>query len=191
MDHRRGQNPDPSQPAANGKRGYAMEYINTTGLPSPPQSTMRARSATSSSLSIDRQASISYFSVSETDDAAVRASGLPSPASHRSRQGSVASPTSASSSRSAHLSPLVLSVPLNSPRSGLNQLQPPYTCAFQDAGIGNMVLAPPRDAPNQTPLYFIDVRPNCFMPTSFVTSVYRGNREPVGRFECVVCHWLF
>ncbi|PSR76728.1 hypothetical protein PHLCEN_2v8325 [Hermanssonia centrifuga] len=46
-----------------------------------------------------------------------------------------------------------------------------------------MILSPPRDETDRTPLYIIDVHPNCFIPTSYITTISRGNKEFVARFE--------
>jgi hypothetical protein len=46
-----------------------------------------------------------------------------------------------------------------------------------------MVLAPPDGSTDLTPLYRIEVFLNVFIPTSFVTKVYRGNTVYLGQFE--------
>lgn len=162
----------------------------------PYRSTMRASPSDLTNL----QASISYFSISETDDPAVQQSLVSPTRSHyssptQSNVPSLVSPTSSHASSSLR-SPLLLSArppQLSRRPSDLVVPQLPYTCAFQDTNPGCMVLLPPGDASDRGPLYHIEVRPNCFMPSSYITTVLRGNRDFVGRFEsvhsvCVIGH---
>ena len=60
----------------------------------------------------------------------------------------------------------------------------PCTCEFRPMGYGTMALYPPKNASDQTPLYVISVSPNCFVPTSFVTTVESGRTErSIATFE--------
>ncbi|KAI0814806.1 hypothetical protein BC629DRAFT_1588506 [Irpex lacteus] len=69
------------------------------------------------------------------------------------------------------------------PSERLN-LPVPGTCIFKPTGNGTMALYPPKKAALQTPLYIINVSPNCFVPTSFVTTVESGRTERlVATFE--------
>lgn len=183
-----------SQPLrGNGKQEHVLTYLNISSpYPSPPASASYHRSPTlaPSNGSVHRKTSVSYFSVSETDDPAVRASLHPQPlptSSHISYNSTISSPTSLSSGRQSHTSPLIRPARSSNPPQRhlpeLPQLQPPYTCTFHDEKPGWMVVMPPEDAPNQRPLYRVEVRPNVFMPTSYITSVYRATGELLARFE--------
>ncbi|KAJ7597509.1 hypothetical protein C8J56DRAFT_920254 [Mycena floridula] len=58
--------------------------------------------------------------------------------------------------------------------------------SFSPLGLNTMLLMPPADAADTRPKYCISVGSNCFAPTSFVTTLYRGgstNGELVGDFE--------
>ncbi len=51
-----------------------------------------------------------------------------------------------------------------------------------------MVLCPPGEVENQTPLYTFHVSPSCFQPMSFITTVKRGgpgSKQLIARFEYV------
>jgi hypothetical protein len=70
------------------------------------------------------------------------------------------------------------------------ELTVPCTCTFRPTGNGTMglyVRAPlPSPREDDPPLYHISVSPNCFLPTSFLTTVERGGtRELVASFEWV------
>ena len=52
-----------------------------------------------------------------------------------------------------------------------------------------MTLMPPSEQRDRTPLYTVDVHPNCFSPASFITTVWHGHdhdEDFVGRFEFVM-----
>ncbi|KAI0095035.1 hypothetical protein BDY19DRAFT_62205 [Irpex rosettiformis] len=53
----------------------------------------------------------------------------------------------------------------------------PCICVFRPMGNGTMALYPPKMTADQTPLYVVGVSPNCFVPTSFVTTVESGRTE--------------
>jgi hypothetical protein len=55
---------------------------------------------------------------------------------------------------------------------------------------GAMLLVPPPDAPSSQPAFHVSVTPNCFAPSSYITTLRRGagpRGEVVGQFECVPC----
>lgn len=169
-----------------------LDYSNTTGLPSPPLSTSQPSPSMIANLRLDTARDgqvtppIPYFPLSETDDPAVRVSLFPAPPTHRPSSTSAASsPRSPGRRNTGGTQRSPVSPPFTVPQP-LQQQQPtlPYTCTFRDHEYGQMALVPPDTETNQTPMYTIDVHPNCFMPTSYITTVWRG-REFVGRFESV------
>lgn len=157
---------------------------------------------------------LSSLQLDETDDPAVARSvftpptrnlpslqSLPSaartPAEYRSvqsRSPSLASayshsPSLASGASLSPVSPLSVS-PLPMPRptpSPQQQVTLPYTCAFRMSTNGSMVLAPPETFTDLSPLYRIEVCPNVFTPTSYITKVYRGSTTFLGQFEYAMC----
>jgi len=46
-----------------------------------------------------------------------------------------------------------------------------------------MVLAPPDASTDLSPLYRVEVYPNVFTPSSYVTKIYRGNHDFISQFE--------
>lgn len=65
----------------------------------------------------------------------------------------------------------------------------PLTYQFSPlAGTNSMILVPPATAADTRPKYHISVSMNCFIPSSYITSIRRGgteNGEEVGDFEYV------
>ena len=118
--------------------------------------------------------------------------GPPSPAPAPRRNGTLPNLPIASNG-SPHLQPLPLRTAARPPprQQSLSPLSPtfhiPYTCAFSHRPNGDLVLEPPEGATDITPLYVINVHPNVFVPTSYITTIRRGRapQDIVGRFECV------
>lgn len=57
---------------------------------------------------------------------------------------------------------------------------------FTPAGPNAMILRPPADERDSRPRYYITVYPNCFMPLSHITTIFRGGGDDaprVGEFE--------
>lgn len=174
-----------------GKPGQYLGYNPTPALSRAP-----------SFLDDGRQTVLSHFSdlqIDETDDPAVarsmfmhpprHAPSLPSLPSasrsqidHRSYQSR--SPSLLSGSSHSPISPLSASpAPMTRAMPSPQQLTLPYTCAFRMSTNGSMVLAPPDTATDLSPLYRVEVFPNVFTPTSYITKVYRGNTILLGQFE--------
>lgn len=140
-----------------------------------------------------------YYPVSETDDPAVIRTfpepphgAYPSPAPSTlgvpSIRSLVRSTTSHSGWSPTQPTQLQTQTHMPAPQPYRTELPPlPYICAFENKQYGQMILKAPENWTDQTPLYYIEVHPNCFMPTSFITSVFRGGgqRELLARFECV------
>ncbi|TFK39473.1 hypothetical protein BDQ12DRAFT_734834 [Crucibulum laeve] len=62
----------------------------------------------------------------------------------------------------------------------------PVTYTFSPLSFNSMILVPPADAPDTRPPYNIAVSMNCFIPSSFITTIRRGGTEYgdfVGDFE--------
>ncbi|KAF5329248.1 hypothetical protein D9619_009240 [Psilocybe cf. subviscida] len=60
------------------------------------------------------------------------------------------------------------------------------TYSFSPIGPNAMVLLPPANAQDSRPQYYIAISLNCFMPSSHITTVYRGSNENaprIGEFE--------
>ncbi|KAK0465590.1 uncharacterized protein EV420DRAFT_968344 [Desarmillaria tabescens] len=58
--------------------------------------------------------------------------------------------------------------------------------SFSHIGDNAMILIPPYDAPDTRPKYHISVRLNCFIPSSYITTIRRGATQEgaiVGDFE--------
>ncbi|KAK0208771.1 hypothetical protein DFS33DRAFT_472994 [Desarmillaria ectypa] len=58
--------------------------------------------------------------------------------------------------------------------------------SFSHIGDNAMILIPPHDAPDTRPKYHISVRLNCFIPSSYITTIRRGATQEgamVGDFE--------
>lgn len=64
----------------------------------------------------------------------------------------------------------------------------PVVYTFSPLSFNSMIIAPPPTAPDATPRYHISVSLNCFIPSSFITTIRRGSTEYgeyVGDFEYV------
>jgi hypothetical protein len=62
----------------------------------------------------------------------------------------------------------------------------PIKYTFSPQSFNTMLLVPPPDVQDTRPLYHISVALNCFIPSSFVTTIRRGASEYgeyVGEFE--------
>jgi len=62
----------------------------------------------------------------------------------------------------------------------------PVTYSFSRVSSSAMILIPPEDFPDSRPRYHISVNLNCFMPSSYITTIHRGateNGQFVGDFE--------
>ena len=176
-----------------------LSYAPTPGLITPPGSSSRD----SSFLDDGRQTVMSYYTdvqIDETDDPAVTRSvfqhssrhtpSLPSlPSANRSvvdhRSMQSGSPSLGSQGLISPISPLSIS-PMQRQPSSPQQISLPYTCSFRMSTNGSMVLAPPEASTDLSPLYRVEVYPNVFTPTSFITKIYRGSTVFLAQFECVI-----
>jgi hypothetical protein len=62
------------------------------------------------------------------------------------------------------------------------------TYTFSPHSTNAMLVLPPEDSPDTRPKYYVSVGPNCWNPTSWITTVRRGASESgelVGDFEWV------
>lgn len=179
-----------------GKAGAPTHYLTynapAPGIITPPLTSMRA----GTSFEEDgRSTSLSYFSISDSDDPAVRMSlGAQSQYGHSS----LASPSLGSlpSTRSPRVQSQIQTSPRFIPQSPVSPVSLParrvptppavtlpYVCAFRMSTNGSMILAPPDTSTDLSPLYRVEVFSNVFLPTSFITKVYRGSTVYLGQFE--------
>ncbi|KAF7799287.1 hypothetical protein EIP86_010519 [Pleurotus ostreatoroseus] len=177
------------------QRSDYAPYLNAAGLPTPPLAPRQPAVSIMESLRLDvpsrmnNPAANSFFSVSETDDPAVIRNFPEPPRGYYPSPSPTASnaslrPPVRTTSQSTYAASLPTQMPqAQPPRPELPPL--PYICTFQEKQYGQMILAPPENWTDQTPMYHIEVYPNCFMPSSYITSISRGNgqRELVARFE--------
>jgi hypothetical protein len=149
--------------------------LNAAGLPTPPGSSEHRHDLSYGSL-VNGPSSVSYLSIADHDDPAVLSS-----LHHYSRDS--LSPLSGGFRTFSNPQSPLISPPLRA-RASTSQMQVPCVCTFYDGYNGSMGLYPPGNMENQTPLYLIRVAPNCFMPTSYITTIERGgSRQLVARFE--------
>ncbi|KAF9013096.1 hypothetical protein BDQ17DRAFT_1342725 [Cyathus striatus] len=59
------------------------------------------------------------------------------------------------------------------------------TYSFSQLSFNSMILLPPLDFHDSRPLYHIEISMNCFIPSSFITTIKRGSErgELIGDFE--------
>ncbi|KIP12536.1 hypothetical protein PHLGIDRAFT_261145 [Phlebiopsis gigantea 11061_1 CR5-6] len=175
--------------------------------PSPPMGMLSAQDYPSD----DRQSTYSYFPVDAADDPAVQRSihAYPSPplsaytpsnyapsfsSRHSNPTTSLHPPPAASQRSSTNLnvktfqmlqpsSPRTPPSARPAPLLGVRTDVGPSICTFRMAQDKTMILAV-ENSTDLTPLYKIEVFPNCFTPTSYITRVFRGSGSAyVGQFE--------
>ncbi|KAJ3555220.1 hypothetical protein NM688_g2700 [Phlebia brevispora] len=157
-------------------------YLNAAGLPTPPLSSSHHSSSIHSVLPPDTRGApngrSAYFAALETDDPAVIRTAFPQPPDHY--------PTTRQPRRGTNGSQgPTMQIPTAQPYQP-EPPSPPFVFTFHDGQFGQMSLLPPENwRDNKTPLYIIDVHPNCFIPTSHITTLRRArtHNELVGRFE--------
>ncbi|KAI0814805.1 hypothetical protein BC629DRAFT_813521 [Irpex lacteus] len=162
-----------SQDRREQREQYPDLYV-AAGLPTPPGSSIHSVNRSPNGNLIHR---LEQMSITEQDDPAVIHALYPSTHSPLS------APHSPRNFSNPH-SPLLAPRPIR--QQSFQQLQVPCTCTFYELANATMVLCPPGEVENQTPLYTFHVSPSCFQPMSFITTVKRGgpgSKQLIARFE--------
>ncbi|KAL0959287.1 hypothetical protein HGRIS_014553 [Hohenbuehelia grisea] len=75
--------------------------------------------------------------------------------------------------------PLNETLPDDMPPQYVEAQRPTHTVKYTFSPIGKdaMILVPPADEPDSRPKYHISVSMNCFVPSSFITTIRRGGTE--------------